>query len=293
MTNEKIICAGCGAEYEVSLVRCPFCGKAYAPAEEAEYMDTLEDIREDLHDQVPEEEQDPALSESCEYEPDNDHEDNMREFEEKFSDTEEEVSRFARAVEGLGKKAAILVVLIIGIIVSTVTASANYADPDTEKEVRKDTLKNIDLYIEDADAYLERGEYMEFATFLYAHELMNLSPEEFERFRGVKYVAQEYYECMELLEEIVLRSDDPEYFDSSDTDIRMFCMYVESFYEVFDAQTSSEKNRIYLSYMTDMENELRAAIRTYFSMDEDGVKEFLKLSRAQKAVKLQEVIDNE
>ncbi len=50
--SEKTICRSCGAEFDVSLVRCPFCGTAYAPAEENEYMDTLEGVREDLHRQI-------------------------------------------------------------------------------------------------------------------------------------------------------------------------------------------------------------------------------------------------
>lgn len=50
--EKKILCKRCGAEYDVSLVRCPFCGTAYAPAEEDEYMDKLEGIREDLHRQT-------------------------------------------------------------------------------------------------------------------------------------------------------------------------------------------------------------------------------------------------
>ena len=47
--EKKIICKKCAAEYDVSLVRCPYCGTAYAPAEEEEYMDKLDGIRKDLH----------------------------------------------------------------------------------------------------------------------------------------------------------------------------------------------------------------------------------------------------
>ncbi len=49
---QKIICKNCGAEYDASLVRCPYCGSGYAPAEEEEYMGKLEDVREDLHRQI-------------------------------------------------------------------------------------------------------------------------------------------------------------------------------------------------------------------------------------------------
>ena len=49
ITEKKLICRSCGAEYDAALVRCPFCGTAHAPVEEEEYMNKLEDIREDLH----------------------------------------------------------------------------------------------------------------------------------------------------------------------------------------------------------------------------------------------------
>lgn len=48
--NEKIICPSCGAEFEPNKVKCPFCGTIYLKAAEAEYMDKLEDVKEDLED---------------------------------------------------------------------------------------------------------------------------------------------------------------------------------------------------------------------------------------------------
>lgn len=50
MKTEKktVLCESCGAAYEASLVRCPYCGTGYAPAEEDEYMGQLEGIRKDL-----------------------------------------------------------------------------------------------------------------------------------------------------------------------------------------------------------------------------------------------------
>ncbi len=46
--TKMIACSTCGAEFDGSLVRCPFCGTAYEPAEENEYMEQLEDIRKDV-----------------------------------------------------------------------------------------------------------------------------------------------------------------------------------------------------------------------------------------------------
>ena len=50
--GKKIICKSCAAEFDEGLVRCPYCGTAYAPAEENEYMGKLEGVREDLHQEI-------------------------------------------------------------------------------------------------------------------------------------------------------------------------------------------------------------------------------------------------
>ena len=49
--KKMIVCESCAAEYDASLVRCPYCGSGYAPAEEEEFMDGQEAIRKDLDGQ--------------------------------------------------------------------------------------------------------------------------------------------------------------------------------------------------------------------------------------------------
>ena len=46
--EEKVICSSCGAQFPAGKVRCPYCGTAYEPAAEEEYMDKLEQVRTDL-----------------------------------------------------------------------------------------------------------------------------------------------------------------------------------------------------------------------------------------------------
>ena len=221
------------------------------------------------------------------------HQKNMEGFQKDYAATEKEVAGFAGSVEGLGKKAAILVALLVGIIIMLVAGSLNYADHDPREERKRDAIKHAETYAEEADGYLSRGEYIEFVEYLMNHQVLNSPPEEFKRFNSVKYVADGYYECIKLMEEIILRSDDPEYFDGLDTDIMNFCMYVESFYEVLEAQKNSEKDEKYLSYIIDIDQELQAAMRTYFAFDDKELQNFLDLSRARKAVKIQEVVKHE
>jgi hypothetical protein len=223
------------------------------------------------------------------------HEENMQQFAKDYAATEKEVKSFGQAMEGLGKKAAILAALLIGIIVCNILTSMNYADPDEARDaaIRSDAEKNIETYMQQADSLLESGAYMEYVNLLYAHQLSSSMPEEMNRFRQVTYVAREYYECIDEMEQMILRSDDPDYFDGLDTDIETFCMYLDGFYEVYEVQKDSEKDEIYLGYILDMEEDLRAMVRTYLAMDEDGLQEFLNMSEAQKAVKVREVLRHE
>ena len=221
------------------------------------------------------------------------HAENMKEFEASYQKTEHEVVEAAKKTSEWAKRAAILGALIIGIIIMSIISSINYADPDEEAKVRRESEKNIVALSEEADAYLEQGEYMEFVTFLYAHELMNFPPEEFERFRSVSYVAQDYYDCIETMESMILRSTDSEYFDRLDTDISIFSRDLEGFYQVDEAQKERETDPKYLAYIDDMKAELEAAMKTYFAMDDAALEEFLALSEAQKGVKVEEVLRHE
>ena len=221
------------------------------------------------------------------------HVQNMEQFGQRYEETRSDVVGSAKKTGELAKKAAILAVLIIGIIITNLITNYNYADHDPEDAIRREAEKNAEAYAEEFDGFLERGEYTEGVSFLYAHELMNFQPEEFARFRSVTYVANEYYECIKLMEEMILRSTDEDYYDGLDTDIRNFCMYLESFYKVLEAQGESEKHEKYLIYIEDIGVELNAAMKTYFNMDDDGLDEFLAMSQAQKAVRLEEVLRNE
>ncbi|MBP5608411.1 MAG: hypothetical protein J6X66_09130 [Lachnospiraceae bacterium] len=221
------------------------------------------------------------------------HQQNMEQFRKDYAKTRTEVISSAQKTGGLAKKAAVLIALIIGCIIMRLISSYNYADHNPEDAVRKESLKNAAKYASEADGYLSRGEYTEYMSFLYAHELQYSAPEELDHLRSVTYVAEDYYNCIKLMEEIVLRSTDPEYFDGLDTDIRNFCMYLNGFYEVYEAQKSIEKDEKYLAYIDDMEVELKAAMRTYFSMDENALEEFISLSEAKKALKLEEVFRHE
>ena len=221
------------------------------------------------------------------------HQKNMKRFKKDYKKTRNEVIRSAQSTRGLATRAAILIVLIIGCIIMTIVTSLNYVDPDPREANRRDAERHVDEYVSEAEEFLKRGEYTEFVSFMYAHDLNNIARDKTDHLVSVSYVAQEYYECIQLMEEIILRSTDPDYFDGLDTDIRNFCMYVDGFYEVLEVQRNRKKSKEYHAYMDDMDAELRAAMRTYFSMDDQALEEFLSKTEAQKAVTLEGILRHE
>ena len=56
---------------------------------------------------------------------------------------------------------------------------------------------------------------------------------------------------------------------------------------------TKEKNADYKAYMEDMEQELKIAMKLYFSLDDEELAAFMELTQGQKAVKIEEVIRDE
>lgn len=220
------------------------------------------------------------------------HEKNMARYDRKFKKTQGEVEGSTKRMEGLGIRAIILAVLMIGILVTSVVSAGNYADPDTEKIKEADAKKHSAEYAAQLDRYLERGDYLEFAAFVYSHEV-SFWEKDYEKFRSVNYCASYYYECIRHMESVILRSTDPDYWDSTDLNISHFCSYLHEFQETFAVQREREKKESYVDCMYDMDENLRALLRTYLKMNDEEVDSFLELSEAKMAVRMEEVLKGE
>ena len=205
----------------------------------------------------------------------------MKKHEAAFSKTENAVAASTHMAKAVGTRAAILVVLLIAILVMRIVANKNYSDPHPEIEVQKDAVKNAAVYAQQMDEYLKKGDI----GLVQAPEYENLFP--------IRSVAEDYYHCIRELEEMILRSTDPDYFDGLDTDIRNFCMYLESFLTNAENMKSRKQNEEYPGYMDQMAEEMKVALKTYFAMDDERLEEFLKLSEAKKAVELERILRHE
>ena len=221
------------------------------------------------------------------------HAQNMQQHEAEFSKTEKEVEAATISIKEIGTRAVIIIALLIGSIVMYMISIHNYADPHPEEAVQKDAVKNASAYADEMDVYLRDGDYMEFINFVYGHDIQFVNADAYDRFYYIQPVAKDYYECIKHLEYMILRSDDPDYFDSLNTNISNFCMYFDSFCETTKNAKTREKNEEYKKYVTDMEEEIRCALKEYCSMDDEAFETFTGMSRAKKAVELERILRHE
>lgn len=223
------------------------------------------------------------------------HEQNMQQYKKRFDNTGSEVLESAGNMRKLGIKAGVIVFLIVGFIVTFLVEKYNYSDHEYEarERNRNATAKNTEENIAVIDELLEKGEYVESVGFMYESGVMNSGDDAYDELKGFRYVASEYKECMQYMEQIALQGEVTDYYDYLDNYIQGFCMYLEGFYETYDVWKDSRSCARYSPYIYDMEQELRTAMMVYFSMDEDELEDFLALSEAQKAVRLEEVFGHE
>ena len=220
------------------------------------------------------------------------HEQNMQEYDKRFQNTKGDVLDSAKKMEGLGVRAIILAVLVIITVILSIAGERNYEDPDVEKEKERDAKKHATEYAAIMDDYLAKGDYVDFEAFVYSHEISFWDPP-YDKFNSVNYCASDYYECIRHMESVILRSTDPDYFDSTEMNVNHFCSYLNEFQTTYKARREIEKSETYRAYMDDMEQNLRALVRAYLKMSDGEVDEFMKLSDAKMAVRMEEVLENE
>ena len=219
------------------------------------------------------------------------HEKNMQQYKKRFDETGRKVLDKAGDTKGLGNRAAVIVVLILLIIATEVSASLNYKDPDdtsskTKLAAPKENLTRI-------DELLEQGEYIECVRLMHTQEIINSGDDEYRDIKGLRYIADNYCDCIELMEGLVYLPRGEEDRDAVSSYCNKLGNQIDVFYEVYDVWKDSTGSEQYSVYYRDIENELRTAVKVYFEMDDDAYEAFLSLSANQKAVKLEEIINNE
>lgn len=219
------------------------------------------------------------------------HAKNMQNYEKKFDSTGNKVIDTAKKTGRFASKAVIIVILILIIVATMIVSSYNYTDHDGgEDKKREQAARNTTENMTQIEDLLEKGQYVEAYEYMKAHGVLDYDADAYKGLKGFGYVADSYCKCIENFEEMVYCSPDPDYFDNFDSHSYGFCLYIDSFYQTYDTWKDSNSCQEYREYIYDMEAQLRGVMKVYLGMDDQEIEEFLELSEAKKAVRLEEAL---
>ncbi len=246
-------CPNCGKTIGIEVLKCPVCGHTNPLAEK--------------------------------------HNENIKKFDKRFKGTQKDVLESAEKTEGLGKMGGIFAILVVIIVILAFVGGLISAagEGETDEDRRRDSLRNSKKYSAQMKGYLEEGDYISFEAFVRYHNIP-FDSEPFNEYKSLDYVAENYYDCVKYWEKVLLRSDDPDYWDSSELDISHLCTSIDSFTDVYAYHSEHEKNEESAAYIKDMNTDIRTMLKRYLKMTDKEVDEFLGYSETKKAVVMEDII---
>lgn len=169
MEEKTAVCANCGAVFDVSLPKCPYCGTMYEPGAERAYLDKLEDIREDLDE----------LSDVAE------------------ETYKKEVGKNAKRIAAIFLAAVAFFLICIGIWYWQQTAERSAADSKAQIAWARESYPKL-------DAWYEEGDYDAILEFLEEAGDEGYTAGDWEHFHFIN-AYDGYRECMERRETLTDR----------------------------------------------------------------------------------------
>ena len=219
------------------------------------------------------------------------HNENIKQYDRRFQKTQDSVIKSAQKTEGIGIRGGIFAILVAIIIALAIVWGmvSDAGEGETSEDRKMDALRNKKEYHAQMKEYLDDGDYITFAAFIQQHNIP-FDSEPYTEYNRLQYVADEYYSCVQYSEKILFRSDDPDYWDSSELDISHLCMYLDSFAETYEYNKGIEKNEDVAAYMEDMNADIHAMLRKYLNMTDSEADDFLELSETKKAVVMEDIL---
>ena len=243
-------CGNCGGEISLEDKECPFCGSIN--------KDAVEHIKA------------------------------MEEYRKRYENTEKEVTTKTKRFAGMAVKAAILVVLLIGIGITAVVSDRAYGFP--EKSRRRAALKDPAACRTIMKENLDNGDYCGYTAYV-TYNNIPVYDDRFSDFKNVNYCADYYRDTLASLERIIMHGDDEKWLKwEASSDTGRFCRYLKEFYTSLEDRKGREENEDFKAYYDDMRADMDAAISVYLGMDDDKRTQFLEMSENKMSAYLEEVV---
>ena len=206
-------------------------------------------------------------------------------YKKKSRETVEEAERKYNSNKPLITASIILVFLIIGVIGMTFAAEkTEFMDSDI---AHSETLRKADEFKGILNDYLEAGNYVAFYNFFERHNIYETDPE-YEEYKLLKQLSREYIYTMSDIEQLVMYGEG--YTWDKESDIKSCGNNIRFFYSSYGYAEDDLEGYKYREYAEDMKNQMNAAVKVYFGLDDKGLEDYLALSENEQTLFIEEVI---
>ena len=239
-------CKHCGGEVGLEQRFCPYCGK---PNEEA-----MKHVEE------------------------------MEKIQSSYKKTEEKVVASTNKYVGLTVRLAVLLLLVIGTVITSVIKENAYSFPSDNR--RKEALRNSKQHSEILRQYLQDGDYIGFEEYLGYHNIPAYL-DQYAEFDEIENCTACYLRCIQNFEEVVMTYEDDNWLDSACEKIGYNLTY---FYKECEKQKKEENAQAYKACIDDMVEQMNTAVYIYLGLDEEELQEFLEWKKLEQAEYVEGVI---
>jgi len=214
----------------------------------------------------------------------------MQTYHEVYEDTREDVQEAAHKYTGTTVRVIVIAILITVIILLTVLASNGYSLK--RSWMRKQAEKNAAQVMEQMDTYLEDEEYISFVSFC-DEKSIDTFESDFEGYepivRAGRYYAYTYYGIMKI-------ATPPTYAKTEDL-VEQLAESLDTFYTSLDMEQYQYYENVdeakVKEVFASMEEKTELLLQTYCGISEEEAKAMKTMSKAKRAVTLEEAVLSE
>ena len=249
-------CENCGGNLSLETLRCPHCGSINKHAQK--------------------------------------HVNDMNRYQGEFEETQNDVYTVTHNYAGIAARAGVIAGLFILIVILMLIIDNSYSIRSDYFERRAD--KRYEEYSVIMDQYHAEEDYLGFYAFC-QREYIDGYNTNYESYTPILRISHDYKYLYDAIMEFYTNKQDPkaqEYITKSNRD--RLINQMESFYEAMDMENyqyyegaDTEENR---AVMEQMEQNIRALLRTYCGLTDDDLAEWSSMSNAGRIVVLEERLGN-
>lgn len=189
-----IHCTACGAAFAYGELKCPYCGNVHTYGAEKDYMEKLQEMRDDLRT-IAEEEASPEADASLEKEILEDHAANMGVFDREYKDARGAVGKKLKK-HGKAAWQWVLIAALVFVLSAMVYVHLNAFVIFNTNAMAREASRNHDRYVPVLDGLLEEGDFLAFTSYFDHYNLFGIL-DDYKEYRSLIVAGRGYADVVQ------------------------------------------------------------------------------------------------